>query len=71
MERDSIRRAYSQIKTIESVAEELNISGNDLPLLSENQANILAEFITVLAEVRRVTSQLEADIEVNLSRASL
>jgi len=51
------------------VAEELKISSEELRTLSEDQQDVLAEFITVLAEVRRVARQLEADRKVTTSRA--
>lgn len=58
-----------RIHNISEVAEELEISSEHLPTLSEDQQDVLAEFITVLAEVRRVARELEADRKVTMSRA--
>ena len=57
------------LHTIYAVAQELNIDNDDLSTRAEDQPDVLAEFITVLAEVRRVARQLEADGKVTMSRA--
>lgn len=59
----------TQIHSISAVKEELKISDSDVPPLTTEKQNTLAEMITVLAEVRRVARQLEADQKVTLSRA--
>lgn len=59
----------TQIHSISAVKEELEIPDSDVPPLTTEKQNTLAEIITVLAEVRRVARQLEADQKVTLSRA--
>lgn len=43
------------------VIEELGISESDVPSMIEGQRDILAEITPVLADVRRLARQLEAD----------
>lgn len=50
------------------VTEELGIGEGDVPSMNQGQRDTLAEIITVLAEVRRVSYQLEADRRVIMSR---
>lgn len=59
----------TQYKNIRKLAEEISISNNDLHPFSLSERNPLAEFINVLAEVRRVARQLEADRKMAMSRA--
>eukprot|EP00178_Gracilaria_changii_P018359 TRINITY_DN5240_c0_g1_i1.p1 TRINITY_DN5240_c0_g1~~TRINITY_DN5240_c0_g1_i1.p1 ORF type:complete len:324 (-),score=45.96 TRINITY_DN5240_c0_g1_i1:1162-2133(-) len=58
-----------RINTINAVVQQLNISSEDIPSLTTKQQDVLAEFVSVLAEVRRVARQLEADRKVTMSRA--
>lgn len=48
---------------------EIAVDTEKLPRLVGDQKNILEEFIVVLEEVRRVASLIEADREVEMSRA--
>ena len=59
----------AEYENICEVAEEQGISQEDVPPLSETERDTLAEVIYVLAEVRRVARQLEADRSVTMSRA--
>lgn len=54
---------------ISDITTSISISATDIPSLSQGQKDTLAEFILVLAEVRRVTRQLEAEKKVPMSRA--
>ena len=66
----AVMSAYlSRLENSTAVNEELSIDPSQLPSLSAEQQDILAEFITVLAGVRRVARQLEADRKVTMSRA--
>ncbi|CAN8064259.1 unnamed protein product [Agarophyton chilense] len=58
-----------RINIISSVVAELNVSRNDVSSQSVHQQKTLAEFLRVLAELRRVARQLEADKKVLMSRA--
>ena len=51
----------TKIDSVAEVKEELLISDNDVPQLSMDKINALAEIIVVLAEVHRVAQQFEAD----------
>lgn len=59
----------TELDHISAVTEELSIDADAVPSLTVNEQNTLAEFIKVLAEVRRVARQLEADRKVTMSRA--
>ena len=59
----------SRTDNISAVVHELDISSEQVPSLSEDQKDLLAEFVHVLADIRRVARQLEADKKVTLSRA--
>ena len=59
----------TEYDNIFKVKDEFSISEEDLPSLSLDERNTLAEFVTVLAEVRRVARQFEADRELTMSRA--
>ena len=59
----------SQLDNIAKVADELNIPPSEVPRLSNEERTTLSDFIKVLAEVRRVARQLEADTKVTMSRA--
>lgn len=56
-------------ETIATVATKPKIPQGQLPLMTQEQENLLAEFITVLREVRRVARELEADKKVSMSCA--
>lgn len=58
----------TEFDNICKVAEELDISSDDLPSMNREELNVLADVIHVLAEVRRVARQLEADRAVTMSR---
>lgn len=57
------------MKNIPDVANDILIDTEKLPQLIGDQKNTLAEFVYVLEEVTRVARLLEADREVNISRA--
>lgn len=54
---------------ITSVATKLKIRLSQLPIMTQEQENFIAEFITVLREIQSVTRELEADKMVSMSRA--
>lgn len=54
---------------VSAVKEEMEIDDDALPTLTPDELVILAEFVKVLAEVRRVARQLEADQKVSMSRS--
>lgn len=54
---------------IMAVAGELEVPSSRLRRLSTDELNTIAEFVTVLNEIRRVARQLEADRKVTMSRA--
>lgn len=60
---------FSSPHAIAKVAEDLRIYITQLPHLSEEEENTLAEFLMVLADVRRVARLFEADRKVLLSRS--
>lgn len=51
-----------------SLAEEMSVPSSQIPKLSVDHKNTMAEFIVVLGEVRRVYRQLEAHRKVTMSR---
>lgn len=59
----------TQSKAVASIAQKLDIPPSVLPPFSGDEEDLLAEFVTVLAEVRRVARELEAVRKVTLSRA--
>ena len=59
----------SRLNNIAAVANEFDVSSDDLPLFTQDQQDTMAEFITILSEVRRVARQLEADRKVTMSRS--
>ena len=65
----AMSRHLARSEEISAVASELNIRQSQLAIMSKEQENILAEYVTVLGELRRVARQLEADRKVTLSRA--
>lgn len=64
-----VRISYKD-NIIETIASKRNIPNSGLPRMSLEQQILLAEFFTVLSEVRRVARQFEADRKVEMSRAS-
>ena len=52
-----------------ALADQLGVPSSRIPRLSIEGLNTIAEFITVMNEVRRVACQLEADRKVTMSRA--
>lgn len=54
-------------KDIAEVAENIEIDADQLPLLPEDELDVLSEIITVLVELRRGT-RVEADQNVTFSR---
>ena len=58
----------TQFNNICKVAEELNVASDDLPPMRREERSILADIMYVLAEIRRVARQLEADRAVTMSR---
>ena len=58
-----------ELDNITSVLDELGVTHETVPRMSKEQENTLAELINVLAEVRRVARQLEADRYITMSRA--
>lgn len=57
------------IDTIDEVVEEQKIRVQDVPILSTEQQDILAVFVTIRDMVRRIARQLEAYREDTLSKA--
>lgn len=60
----------TEVENIAKVAAEMSIDSSDWPTIIEEQKNLLAEFILVLAEVRRIARQLEADHKVKMSQVA-
>lgn len=56
--------------TIVSLANDLCITSNNRPSLFEDQQDILADFMSVLAVVQSVARQQKADQKTTISRAS-
>ena len=77
--RDIPRRRYSGLAAmsiyfcclhnIYAVAQELNIDSDNMSAYFEDQQDVYTGFVTVLAEVRRVARQMEADRTVTILRA--
>lgn len=57
-----------RLQSIALVANEFNVSSDELPLFTQDQQHSMAEFIKILSKVRRVAKKLEADRKVTMSR---
>lgn len=58
----------TEVGNIGKVAAELPIDSSDLTAITDEQKNLVAVIILVLAEVPRIAAQLEADRKVTISR---